>query len=116
MPSAFIEALSFSLLFYNGAEPDRSMFYSYAAASLVQQPLSSNDKQAVGEALTKALHAMQDHSGSKWEACAEMFPQGQPPADQTDPTWVSCKTEFVKVLIFPKSSVDKRRFHLRPVR
>merc|ERR1719183_739942 len=73
----------------------KSVFYRYAAASLVQQPLSSGDKQAVGEALTKALNAMQNHGGSKWEACTSMFPNGQPPADQTNPTWVSCKSEFL---------------------
>merc|ERR1719231_722236 len=74
----------------------RDQFYAYAAASLVQQPLSSSDKQAVGEALTKALKAMQGHaSGSKYDACTDMFPNGQPPADQNSPTWVSCRDQFV---------------------
>jgi Arc/MetJ family transcription regulator len=73
----------------------KNQFYAYAAASLVQQPLSSSDKQAVGEALTKALNAMQHHGGgSKFEACADMFPNGKPPADQSSPTWISCKDEF----------------------
>jgi len=74
----------------------KSEFLNYAAASLVQQPLSSSDKQAVGEALTKALSALKDHAGgSKWEACADMFPSGKPPADQNQPTWQACKSEFV---------------------
>jgi len=73
----------------------KSEFYAYAGASLVQGPLSSSDKQAVGEALTKALGALQNHAGgSKWEACTSMFPNGQPPADQSTPTWQSCKSEF----------------------
>merc|ERR1719409_851933 len=73
----------------------RSQFYAYAAASLVQQPISASDKQAVGEALTKALRAMQGHGGgSKYEACADMFPNGKPPADQSNPTWVACKNQF----------------------
>jgi Arc/MetJ family transcription regulator len=91
----------------------KSEFYSYAAASLVQQPLSSSDKQAVGEALTKALHAMQDHSGSKWEACASMFPNGKAPADANSPTWQSCKSEFfsyagASLVQQPLSSSDKK--------
>merc|ERR1719440_1130484 len=91
----------------------RDQFYAYAAASLVQQPLTSGDKQAVGEALTKALNAMQNHAGgSKWEACTSMFPNGQPPADQSSPTWISCKSEFVtyasaSLLQQPISSSDK---------
>merc|ERR1740138_200353 len=74
----------------------KSEFFSYAGASLVQQPLSSSDKKAVGEALTKALNAMQNHAGgSKFEACADMFPGGKPPADQNSATWQACKSEFV---------------------
>jgi len=74
----------------------KSEFLAYASASLVQRPLSSSDKQAVGEALTKALGALKNHAGgSKFEACADMFPNGKPPADQSSPTWVSCKSEFV---------------------
>merc|ERR1719160_1568332 len=73
----------------------KSEFVAYAAASLMQQPISASDKQAVGEALTKALDAMQNHAGgSKFEACSSMFPDGKPPADQNNPTWLSCKTEF----------------------
>jgi len=73
----------------------RNQFYAFAAASLVQQPLSPRDKQAVGEALTKALKAVQGHAGgSKYEACADMFPNGQPPADPNSPTWVACKDQF----------------------
>eukprot|EP00427_Karlodinium_veneficum_P018046 CAMPEP_0169139056 /NCGR_PEP_ID=MMETSP1015-20121227/42710_1 /TAXON_ID=342587 /ORGANISM="Karlodinium micrum, Strain CCMP2283" /LENGTH=230 /DNA_ID=CAMNT_0009204625 /DNA_START=57 /DNA_END=749 /DNA_ORIENTATION=+ len=68
----------------------------YFGSSLAQKdPISGRDKQAVGEALTKALNAMQGHgSGSKWEACADMFPDGKPPADQNSPTWLSCKDQF----------------------
>merc|ERR1719456_1773766 len=70
----------------------RNQFYAYAAASLVQGPISASDKQAVGEALTKALNALQGHGGgSKYQACASMFPNGKPPADQNSPTWLSCK-------------------------
>merc|ERR1719199_236408 len=91
----------------------KSVFYNYAAASLVQRPLSSSDKQAVGEALTHALDAMQNHAGNKWEACASMFPNGQPPANQNDPTWISCKSEFctyaaASLLQQPLSSSDKQ--------
>merc|ERR1719162_2780520 len=68
----------------------KSEFVAYAAAALVQQPLSSSDKQAVGEALTKALGALQHHGGgSKFGACSDMFPNGQPPANQNSPTWIS---------------------------
>merc|ERR1719408_70884 len=74
----------------------KSEFLSYAAAALLQQPLSSSDKQAVGEALTKALNSLQNHAGgSKWEACTGMFPDGKPPADQNSATWQACKSEFV---------------------
>jgi len=91
----------------------KSEFYQYVAASLLQNPLTDSDKQAVGEALTKALNAMQHHAGgSKWEACISMFPNGQPPADQNDPTWISCKSEFVtyaaaSLVQQPISSSDK---------
>jgi len=92
----------------------KSEFVAYAAASLMQQPLSSSDKQVVGEALTKALGSMQNHAGgSKWEACTSMFPNGQPPADQNTPTWVSCKSEFLayaaaSLVQQPMSSSDKK--------
>jgi len=93
----------------------KSEFLSYAAAaSLVQRPLSSSDKQAVGAALTKALGAMTNHAGgSKWEACTDMFPNGQPPADQNSPTWLSCKSEFLAYASAafvqrPLSSSDKQ--------
>jgi len=91
----------------------KSEFYGYAAASLLQGPLSGSDKQAVGEALTKALNAMTNHAGSKWDACNSMFPSGQPPANQKDPTWQSCKSEFLgyaaaSLLQGPLSSGDKQ--------
>lgn len=57
------------------------------------QPLSSSDKEAVGAALTDALKAMQGHgSGSKFESCSQLFPDGKPPADPKNPTWLSCKS------------------------
>jgi len=92
----------------------KSEFYAYAGASLVQGPLSSSDKQAVGEALTKALGALQNHAGgSKWQACTSMFPNGQPPADQNSATWQSCKSEFLtyaaaSLLQGPLSTSDKQ--------
>jgi len=91
----------------------KSEFYGYAAASLVQQPLSSGDKKAVGEALTKALNSMQNHAGSKYDACSSMFPSGKPPADQNSATWVSCKSEFLgyaaaSLVQQPISSSDKK--------
>jgi Arc/MetJ family transcription regulator len=91
----------------------KSVFYGYAASSLIQDPISTRDKKAVGEALTKALNAMQNHGGSKWAACADMFPNGQPPADQNSPTWISCKGQFLNyaaasLLQGPLSSSDKQ--------
>lgn len=86
----------------------RTQFYAYAAASLVQQPLTSSDKQAVGEALTKALRAMQSHAGgSKYEACAGMFPSGKPPADQNSPTWTACKGQFYASLVGTESTIAR---------
>merc|ERR1719263_1117305 len=49
---------------------------------------------------------MQGHSsGSKWEACHDMFPNGQP-ADPNNPTWLSCKDQFYS-LVGTKTVVDK---------
>jgi hypothetical protein len=88
----------------------RNQFYAYAAASLVQGPISASDKQAVGEALTKALNALQGHGGgSKYQACASMFPNGKPPADQNSPTWLSCKDQFYNrgSLVGTRSALSK---------
>jgi len=92
----------------------KSEFLGYASAALLQRPLSASDKQAVGEALSKALNSLQNHAGgSKWEACTSMFPDGKPPADQNNPTWQSCKSEFLayaasSLLQGPLSSSDKQ--------
>jgi len=93
----------------------KSEFMSYAAAALLQQPLSGADKRAVGQALTKALNSISNHAGgSKWEACTGMFPNGQPPSDAaTSATWQSCKSEFLvyaasSLVQQPLSSRDKQ--------
>eukprot|EP00928_Gymnodinium_smaydae_P090807 TRINITY_DN74536_c0_g1_i1.p2 TRINITY_DN74536_c0_g1~~TRINITY_DN74536_c0_g1_i1.p2 ORF type:complete len:216 (-),score=46.08 TRINITY_DN74536_c0_g1_i1:144-734(-) len=64
-------------------------------------PLTSDEKQAVGQALTDALRAAQGHgSGSKYGACASLFPDGRAPADaDKNPTWLACKD-----LVAPKRS------------
>jgi len=66
-----------------------------------QSPLSSADKQAVGEALTKALGALQHHAGGDlYSMCDSMFPNGKRDAETkvTDPTWVACKDKLPKTV------------------
>eukprot|EP00928_Gymnodinium_smaydae_P047260 TRINITY_DN31529_c0_g1_i1.p1 TRINITY_DN31529_c0_g1~~TRINITY_DN31529_c0_g1_i1.p1 ORF type:complete len:196 (-),score=27.35 TRINITY_DN31529_c0_g1_i1:25-612(-) len=63
-------------------------------------PLTSGEKQAVGEALTDALRAIQNHGGgNKYSSCASLFPDGRAPSDLTNPTWLACKD-----LVAPKRS------------
>jgi len=60
----------------------------------IKQPLSGAEQQAVGEALSHALGVMsgKQKSGSKYEICSQMFPDG-PPADAAkDASWQSCKS------------------------
>lgn len=76
------------------------------AVNLLRQrdPLSSSEKAAVGEALTKALGALEHHSGSgdMYSICDGMFPNGRRDAGTkvTDSTWVACKDK----LALPKSA------------
>lgn len=81
---------------------------SSALDVLRKGPLSSGDKQAVGEALSKALNAMQNHAGSKYGACSSMFPDGKAPADRNSATWLSCKDQFYNAaaLVGTKSAVN----------
>lgn len=97
-------------LFPNGKPADAATSGTWQAckeelsAGLVQRavkilrqadPLTSQEKQEVGNALTSALKAIQGKGGPQdlWEICDSMFPDGKRPASTsaTDPTWVACK-------------------------
>jgi len=59
-------------------------------------PLSDREKQAVGDALATAMGALKDHrSGSKYDSCQSLFPDGMNDDDPDDATWLSCKEFFV---------------------
>uniref|UniRef100_A0A7S2MWW2 Uncharacterized protein n=1 Tax=Alexandrium andersonii TaxID=327968 RepID=A0A7S2MWW2_9DINO len=62
------------------------------ASAGARGPLSSSEKQAVGEALSKALGVVSDKAEprSKYTICADLFPTGEP-ANPDDATWQSCK-------------------------
>lgn len=58
-------------------------------------PLTSREKEAVGEALATAMGALKDHrSGSKYDSCAQLFPNGVNDDDPNSATWLSCKDFF----------------------
>merc|ERR1712150_60873 len=59
-------------------------------------PLTDSDRQAVGNALSQALGVMSGKikSGSKFQICMDMFPNGAPSNADSDPTWQACKGEF----------------------
>lgn len=58
------------------------------------RPLSSSERESVGQALGQALGVLSGKvkSGSKYSICMDMFPGGSPPPNAaSDPTWQSCK-------------------------
>jgi len=67
------------------------------AAVAVAGPLSSSEKQAVGDALSEALGVMSGkvQSQSKLMTCMNMFPDGKaPPNAAKDVMWNTCKDEL----------------------
>lgn len=73
--------------------------YGRAAMSLIarnKQPMTSSEKAAVGNALSKALGVMSGNvkSQDKFSICMEMFPNGAPSNAEQDATWLSCKDEL----------------------
>merc|ERR1719296_615762 len=65
-----------------------------AKSKHIKQPLSGAEQQAVGEALSHALGVMsgKQKSGSKYEICSQMFPDGAPADAAKDVSWQSCKS------------------------
>eukprot|EP00416_Gambierdiscus_australes_P032145 CAMPEP_0171090886 /NCGR_PEP_ID=MMETSP0766_2-20121228/32117_1 /TAXON_ID=439317 /ORGANISM="Gambierdiscus australes, Strain CAWD 149" /LENGTH=202 /DNA_ID=CAMNT_0011548927 /DNA_START=48 /DNA_END=656 /DNA_ORIENTATION=- len=60
----------------------------------VGQPLSSSEKDAVGNALSRALGVLNGKiksGSSKYDICARLFPDGAPAEPSADVTWQSCK-------------------------
>eukprot|EP00747_Dinoflagellata_sp_TGD_P165226 gnl/TRDRNA2_/TRDRNA2_186232_c0_seq1.p1 gnl/TRDRNA2_/TRDRNA2_186232_c0~~gnl/TRDRNA2_/TRDRNA2_186232_c0_seq1.p1 ORF type:complete len:196 (-),score=41.41 gnl/TRDRNA2_/TRDRNA2_186232_c0_seq1:121-708(-) len=61
----------------------------------VQGPITADEKAQVAKALGEALSTMSaapgTASGSKYDSCAALFPNGQP-ADTSSPMWTSCKS------------------------
>lgn len=58
------------------------------------RPLSTSERETVGQALGQALGVLSGKvkSGSKYSICMDMFPGGSPPPNAaSDPTWQSCK-------------------------
>lgn len=97
-----------------GEDKDIAVLVSKAVKVLRQQePLSSADKAAVGDALTKALGALEHHSGGDiYSMCDSMFPSGRRDSDtkEDNPTWVACKGKLYSpkaALVGFRASVNK---------
>lgn len=60
------------------------------------QPLTAQQKQAVGDALSSALGVLSGKvkSGDKWSICRGLFPNGAPANAGTDASWQACKSEL----------------------
>jgi hypothetical protein len=63
---------------------------------LVRQPLTTQERDAVGAALSNALGVLSGKvkSGDKFSICSNLFPDGPPSAPATDATWQACKDEL----------------------
>lgn len=64
------------------------------AAGGSKQPLTDRERNEVGAALSNALGVLSGKvkSGSKYEICSEMFPNGAPADAATDASWQACKS------------------------
>jgi hypothetical protein len=64
--------------------------------SLFHQPLTTQQRDAVGAALSNALGVLsgKTKSGDKFSICSNLFPDGPPSAPASDPTWQACKDEL----------------------
>jgi hypothetical protein len=62
------------------------------------RPITSSERQQVGQALTNALSALGPGGGSasKFESCSGLFPKGEP---RQGPVWESCKSVLTTNLI-----------------
>jgi hypothetical protein len=69
------------------------------SAVATADPLTSEEKNAVGEALGQALSIMtgKSKSGDKFSICSNMFPDGAPPDAAKDASWQACKDELPSV-------------------
>lgn len=87
-----------------------------AAKGGAKQPLTSFEKEAVGEALTNALGVLSGKvkSGDKESICSNMFPQGAPSNAATDPSWQACKGVLIGSLLSKKRSLTKVMAPLTP--
>jgi len=57
-------------------------------------PLTTEERNAVGKALSDALGVMSGkvQAGSKYSICTDMFPKGPPANAASNPSWNSCKS------------------------
>jgi len=62
------------------------------AAGGAKNPLTQREREAVGAALSNAIGVLSGKvkSGSRWEICSQMFPNGTP-SNQAEPSWQACK-------------------------
>lgn len=56
-------------------------------------PLTGAEQEAVGAALSNALGVLSGkiQSGSKFDICSDLFPNGAPADGQNNPTWQACR-------------------------